>query len=85
MKKGFLDGSISGDIPKEELSIFFNVNNIIVSQVNVHIVPFAKNHSFSLIGTKRYFFSKTFKLMSNLILSEIKHRFRQLQSMNFIP
>lgn len=42
MKKGFLDGSIGGDVPKEEMSIFFNVNNLIVSQVNIHIVPFLK-------------------------------------------
>lgn len=34
MNKQFLDGSLGHDLPMNKLSIFFNVNNFIVSQTN---------------------------------------------------
>jgi len=34
MNRQFLDGSIGHDLPMNKLSIFFNVNNFIVSQTN---------------------------------------------------
>lgn len=74
MKEGFLDGSIGADIPRTEMSVFFNVSNLIVSQLNIHIVPFVKQYSFSLTGTKRYYLNKIFKLTLRLFLSELKLR-----------
>lgn len=85
MKEGFLDGSIGADIPKEEMSVFFNVNNLIVSQMNIHIVPFVKLYSFGLTGTNRFYLSKILKLTSRLILSELRMRIQQLNSINLIP
>jgi len=38
--KVFCDGVLRNDIPKEELSHFFNVNFFIVSQMNPHVIPF---------------------------------------------
>jgi len=40
MNRKFLDGSIGHDLPMNQLSIFFNVNNFIVSQTNPHVIPF---------------------------------------------
>jgi predicted acylesterase/phospholipase RssA len=34
MNRKFLDGSIAHDLPMNKLSMFFNVNNFIVSQTN---------------------------------------------------
>lgn len=34
MNRQFLDGSLGHDLPMNKLSIFFNVNNFIVSQTN---------------------------------------------------
>lgn len=40
MNRKFLDGSIAHDLPMNKLSIFFNVNNFIVSQTNPWVIPF---------------------------------------------
>lgn len=40
MNRKFLDGSIGHDLPMNKLSIFFNVNNFIVSQTNPWVIPF---------------------------------------------
>lgn len=40
MNKKFLDGSLGHDLPMNKLSIFFNVNNFIVSQTNPWVIPF---------------------------------------------
>ena len=38
----FVDGSISGDIPINELRSTFNITNFVVSQANIFVVPFLK-------------------------------------------
>lgn len=40
MNRKFLDGSIGQDLPMNKLSVFFNVNNFIVSQTNPWVIPF---------------------------------------------
>ncbi len=40
MNRKFVDGSIGQDLPMNQLSILFNVNNFIVSQTNPWVVPF---------------------------------------------
>lgn len=40
MNRKFLDGSIGHDLPMNQLSILFNVNNFIVSQTNPWVIPF---------------------------------------------
>jgi len=38
----WVDGSITGDVPIQELGRLHNVNHLIVSQTNPHVLPFAK-------------------------------------------
>ena len=38
-----VDGSVEGDLPINKVSAEFNVNHIIASQVNPHVVPFLEN------------------------------------------
>lgn len=40
MNRKFLDGSIGHDLPMNQISILFNVNNFIVSQTNPWVIPF---------------------------------------------
>lgn len=40
MNRKFVDGSIGQDLPMNQLSILFNVNNFIVSQTNPWVIPF---------------------------------------------
>lgn len=41
----WVDGSISGDLPKRRLSRLHNVNHFIVSQTNPHVLPFVRHHA----------------------------------------
>ena len=36
----FLDGSVQADVPFRRMSALFSVSNFIVSQVNIHVIPF---------------------------------------------
>lgn len=40
----WIDKRVQADIPFQRISTLFNVNNYIVSQVNVHVVPFLRAH-----------------------------------------
>lgn len=40
--EAWIDGSLHGDVPTMRLGRLHNVNHVIVSQTNVHVVPFAK-------------------------------------------
>ncbi len=46
----WVDGSISGDLPKRRLSRLHNVNHFIVSQTNPHVLPFVRHHARPGIG-----------------------------------
>ena len=84
-KKLFIDGSIGADVPKKSLGVLFNVTNFIVSQVNVHIVPFLNSKHRSHKHSKRYFLYKLWLLISGFIISEFKHRINQMKKLNLIP
>lgn len=80
MNRKFIDGSIAHDLPMNKLSIFFNVNNFIVSQTNPYVIPF--------MDYTEDFRTTTNPLLVNILiichrlkeftLSEIKHRALQL-------
>jgi predicted acylesterase/phospholipase RssA len=41
----WIDGSVQADIPVKRISTLFNVSNYVVSQTNIHVVPFIhKSH-----------------------------------------
>lgn len=40
-----VDGSVEGDLPIDKVSAEFNVNHVIASQVNPHVVPFVESHT----------------------------------------
>ena len=83
-KKRFIDGSIGADIPKKSLSVLFNATNFIVSQVNVHIVPFISKGAYRRLSRRKIFY-KIWSLTSGLILSEVRHRIEQARDIGLIP
>lgn len=68
------DGSVESDLPIARVSELFNVNHFIVSQVNPHVAPF-------LHGESRI--RKIFPVAQDLLVSEVRHRIRQLSLMGF--
>lgn len=80
MDRKFLDGSIANDLPMNKLSIFFNVNNFIVSQTNPWVIPFMDyTEDFRTITNP--ILIKVLIIchqIKNFVLSEIKHRASQL-------
>ncbi|ODV60375.1 patatin-domain-containing protein [Ascoidea rubescens DSM 1968] len=71
----FIDGSVDNDIPLQKLSELFNVNHIIVSQVNPHIVPFLKLSLKCVGGEIENEFSAKLKNISNSIFQFINLEF----------
>lgn len=72
----FIDGSISQDLPMQRVSELFNVNSFIVSQTNPFAIPFLdKEDGGGMTGSKTISF---YKLLKNLIGSEIKLRISQV-------
>lgn len=79
----FIDGSISADLPMQRLSELFNVNIFLVSQTNPWVIPFLdQDDGFELFNYEK---SKLnfWKLIKNLIHSEIKHRLQQVKKFKF--
>lgn len=83
-KKRFIDGSIAADIPKKALSVLFNATNFIVSQVNIHIVPFINAGVYRRLSRRKIFY-KIWATGAGLILSEVRHRVEQARQMGLIP
>ena len=80
MNRKFLDGSIGQDLPMNKLSIFFNVNNFIVSQTNPWVLPFM-NSSEDVRNTENPVLIKLFIFIHRIkefFISEIKHRMEQM-------
>lgn len=67
----WLDGSIEGDVPRQRLAEMFNVNHLIVSQVNPHVYLMLKAQRSS-----NFFLSR----LSFLVYSEVMHRLNQFES-----
>jgi predicted acylesterase/phospholipase RssA len=81
----FIDGSIAQDLPMQRISELFNVNVFIVSQTNPWVIPFLDQDDTKEIFNpeKRKF--NFWKLLKNLVLSELKHRIHQIQSLGILP
>lgn len=80
MNRKFLDGSIGHDLPMNQLSILFNVNNFIVSQTNPWVIPFM-DYTEDLRGLSNPLFQPIIILIHRLkefILSEMRHRASQI-------
>jgi TAG lipase/steryl ester hydrolase/phospholipase A2/LPA acyltransferase len=82
MNRKFMDGTIGHDLPMEQLSVLFNVNNFIVSQTNPWVVPFLDYTSTDDIRIMQnpvfepiIFLMHRFK---EFVLSELKHRASQV-------
>ena len=74
-----IDGSVESDLPIKSLAEMFNVNNVIVSQVNVHVVPFIFN---------RYptgFVERATATILRLFKRELIHRIGQLKRWGLCP
>lgn len=80
MNRKFLDGSIAHDLPMNKLSVFFNVNNFIVSQTNPWVIPFMditdefKSTSNPIIVKIVILFER----VKSFLASELKHRVAQM-------
>eukprot|EP00002_Diphylleia_rotans_P036215 TRINITY_DN7959_c0_g1_i1.p1 TRINITY_DN7959_c0_g1~~TRINITY_DN7959_c0_g1_i1.p1 ORF type:complete len:575 (+),score=113.28 TRINITY_DN7959_c0_g1_i1:46-1770(+) len=72
------DGSLALDLPLQRLAELFNVNQVIVSQVNPHVIPFLSS---TLDNLKPNFWNK----LGALIYTEVLHRFRQLSIIGLLP
>jgi predicted acylesterase/phospholipase RssA len=84
-KVKFIDGSISQDLPMQRMSELFNVNIFIVSQTNPWVIPFLDQDDNKEIFNpeKRKF--NFWKLLKGLLISEVKHRIHQVQSLGILP
>lgn len=80
MDRKFLDGSIAHDLPMNKLSIFFNVNNFIVSQTNPWVIPFL-DYTEEFRTTSNPILIRIvilFHRVKEFLFSEFKHRVSQL-------
>ncbi|CAD8152750.1 unnamed protein product [Paramecium pentaurelia] len=76
----YVDGSISADLPMQQLAEQFNINYTIVSQTNPWVFPFLTSHRSDHTIIKKI----TDKLLQ-FILGEIKYRIQQIISIGFLP
>jgi TAG lipase/lysophosphatidylethanolamine acyltransferase len=81
-RKKFWDGSLTGDVPANRIRELFNINSFIVSQVNPWVFPFIdeEENTKNILKRKNLSF---LSLIKGLIISEIVHRLKQIQS--FLP
>lgn len=82
--KYFIDGSFGADLPMKSVATLFNVTNFIVSQVNLHTLPFT-HRSYYHINSIKYVVYRASELLAGFVISEIIHRARQLQSLFSLP
>ncbi len=81
----FIDGSIEQDLPMQRISELFNINNFIVSQTNPYVIPFLSKGTEKEIYNKEKGSFNIWKVLKNLIFSEIKHRLTQLNEIGVLP
>lgn len=75
----FIDGSLSHDVPIDQVSELFNITTFIVSQVNPWVFPLIdEDHDTKNIFNKKH--CSVLRLITNLIITELIHRTKQLQS-----
>jgi predicted acylesterase/phospholipase RssA len=81
----FIDGSISQDLPMQRLSELFNVNIFIVSQTNPWVLPFLDSDDSGQVFNPEKSKFNIWKLLKNLVTSELKHRAEQIRSLGILP
>lgn len=77
----FIDGSVEADVPFRRMSALFSVSNFIVSQVNIHVLPFIE-HKFSDTLPKGSTGLRNFLAALDL---DLRHRSVQLSKMGIMP
>lgn len=80
MNRKFVDGSIGHDLPMNQISVLFNVNNFIVSQTNPWVIPFM-DYTEDLIELKNPILQPIIIVINRIkevILSEVRHRASQI-------
>lgn len=80
----FIDGSLGADLPMRSIATLFNVTNFIVSQVNLHLLPFTRR-SYYHINSFKYSLYRGVELILGFFMSELIHRLRQLEELHLIP
>jgi len=77
LKLGYIDGSISQDIPTKKIAQLFNVSSFIVCQVNPHGSPFLWNMDSSDISTP---LDKAYLLCKKFVYNQFTHIINSLDS-----
>lgn len=77
----FIDGSVQADVPFRRMSALFSVSNFIVSQVNVHVIPFI-GHKIPGALPKG---SVVLKDMLSALDLDLRHRSVILSKMGIMP
>lgn len=68
----FIDGSVQADVPFKRMATLFSVSNFIVSQVNIHVIPFIEYKLHDALPSG----ATLVKSMLHAIDLDIRHRLR---------
>eukprot|EP00286_Rhodomonas_abbreviata_P027808 CAMPEP_0181299412 /NCGR_PEP_ID=MMETSP1101-20121128/6329_1 /TAXON_ID=46948 /ORGANISM="Rhodomonas abbreviata, Strain Caron Lab Isolate" /LENGTH=841 /DNA_ID=CAMNT_0023404553 /DNA_START=149 /DNA_END=2675 /DNA_ORIENTATION=+ len=84
------DGSLHTDLPINQLKELFNVNYLIVSQVNPHAIPFVQSAHRSILPRVPHrqpngFLRRLFSAIASLARSELTHRCQQAIDIGVVP
>ena len=77
----FLDGSVEADVPFRRMGTLFSVSNFIVSQVNIHVIPFIGHKVPGALTSDS-------QLLKNVLASldlDLRHRSVILSKMGIMP
>ena len=77
----FIDGSVQADVPFRRMSALFSVSNFIVSQVNIHVIPFIGHKIPGALPTG----SVLLKNMLSALDLDLRHRSVILSEMGIMP
>jgi predicted acylesterase/phospholipase RssA len=81
----FRDGSLAADVPFLHLAESFNVNNLIVSQVNPFVAPFQNRTDRREGSLILYYLLSALDFVKNFVLGEIKHYIQCLSVIGILP
>jgi hypothetical protein len=77
----FIDGSVQADVPFRRMSALFSVSNFIVSQVNIHVLPFIEHKIPGALPSG----SVLLKDMLSALDLDLRHRSVILSKMGLMP
>lgn len=81
-RQQWCDGSINMDLPLKRMSELFNINYVIVSQVNPHVIPFLDT---SMPGEQKGLISRLQSCVYKNVCSELKHVILQSYRLGLVP